>query len=253
MVRNTLPKDQASDVLNAKIGVVWHTSYTGDTFESMKASFGVDIKSLKKVKSVWSKSADLPNMSGVVLTKKETDAVNVSLSRAGKIFKTISASILKEVSDNTAINSAINTFNNTKVRKAERIVNSNTHVDELIHWMETRYAKEIDKLKSVKGKSNKSKKRDEVLKFFSPSNKKGLVMMFDLQNELVLTKEILITQLSKVTDMKTFVKTVNGFKVTGAEGFVAIDNLSGGAVKLVDRMEFSTNNFSKDIIKGWQK
>ena len=29
------------------------------------------------------------------------------------------------------------------------------------------------------------------------------------------------------------------------------DRITGGAVKLVDRMEFSTNNFSKDIIKGW--
>ena len=45
---------------------------------------------------------------------------------------------------------------------------------------------------------------------------------------------------------------LNGFKVTGSEGFVAIDN-QGGAVKLVDRLEFSTNNFSKDVIKGWER
>jgi hypothetical protein len=51
--------------------------------------------------------------------------------------------------------------------------------------------------------------------------------------------------------INTFVKTQNGFKVTGVEGFVAIDRIKGGAVKLVDRMEFSYNNFSPDIIKGW--
>jgi len=39
--------------------------------------------------------------------------------------------------------------------------------------------------------------------------------------------------------------------VTGHEGFVAIDRTSGGAVKLVDRLEFSTNNFDPNIIKGW--
>ena len=44
----------------------------------------------------------------------------------------------------------------------------------------------------------------------------------------------------------------SGFKVTGSEGFVAIDK-SGGAVKLVDRLEFSMNNFSKDVIKGWER
>jgi hypothetical protein len=41
--------------------------------------------------------------------------------------------------------------------------------------------------------------------------------------------------------------------VTKAEGFVAIDTIGGGgAVKLVDRLEFSTNNFDPNIIKGWQ-
>ena len=61
----------------------------------------------------------------------------------------------------------------------------------------------------------------------------------------------IINKLNKLSKIDTFVKTKNGFKVTGVEGFVAIDRLEGGAVKLVDRMEFSTNNFSKDIIKGW--
>ena len=53
--------------------------------------------------------------------------------------------------------------------------------------------------------------------------------------------------------INTFLKTASGFKTTGVEGFVAIDHLSGGAVKIVDRMEFSHSNFSKDILKGWQR
>jgi len=249
-----IPKKQATDVLNAKIGVVWHTSYTGSTFESMKASFGVDINSLKKVKSVWSKSADLPNLTGVAtFSKKDTATVTEFLSNAGTIFRQISATILKEVSENEEINRAINTFNNTKVRQAEKIIDADKHVKELMSWIQNKYQKDIDKLKSDKGKSRKSDQRDEVMKFFSPANKKGLTLMFDLQNELVAAKEMLIAKLSQVQDTKTFVKTSKGFKVTGAEGYVAIDNLTGGAVKLVDRMEFSTNNFSTSIIKGWQK
>ena len=53
--------------------------------------------------------------------------------------------------------------------------------------------------------------------------------------------------------ISTFIKTADGFKVTGVEGFVAIDHLKGGAVKIVDRMEFSKANFSAEVIKGWQK
>jgi hypothetical protein len=53
--------------------------------------------------------------------------------------------------------------------------------------------------------------------------------------------------------MPMFLRTVNGFKITDQEGFVAIDKLKGGAVKLVNRLEFSKANFSPEVIKGWQK
>ena len=43
--------------------------------------------------------------------------------------------------------------------------------------------------------------------------------------------------------MDTFIRTDNGYRVTPAEGFVAIDQI-GNAVKLVDRMEFSRANFN---------
>ena len=75
--------------------------------------------------------------------------------------------------------------------------------------------------------------------------------MFDLHNLVTDSKLIIINKLNKLSKIGTFVKTKSGFKVTNPEGFVAIDRMEGGAVKLVDRLEFSTNNFSKDIIKGW--
>ena len=39
--------------MHAKIGVVWHTTYTGDNLQNMKASFGANISGLRKTKSVW--------------------------------------------------------------------------------------------------------------------------------------------------------------------------------------------------------
>ena len=90
-----------------------------------------------------------------------------------------------------------------------------------------------------------------MLKFFSPRNKANLKLVFDLQNAIVDGKLKIINKLDKLSNMSTFVKTKNGFKVTGVEGYVAIDKLKGGAVKLVDRLEFSTNNFSPNVIKGW--
>ena len=118
-------------------------------------------------------------------------------------------------------------------------------------FVNDRYAKEIEKRKSQKGKDVQIQKRDELLKFFSKNNIKNLKNIFDLQNFVVDAKLILINKLNKLSSIGTFVKTKSGFRVTNPEGFVAIDRMEGGAVKLVDRLEFSTNNFSKDIIKGW--
>ena len=77
--------------------------------------------------------------------------------------------------------------------------------------------------------------------------------MFDLQKVIVMAKLKLINSLNKLSKVDTFVKTRNGYKVTGEEGYVAIDKIGGDAVKIVDRMEFSYNNFSPDILKGWDK
>jgi len=92
------------------------------------------------------------------------------------------------------------------------------------------------------------------MKFFSTKNQKNLVAMFDLQKSIVLAKLKLINKLNSISKIDAFVQTKTGYKIrTGAEGFVAIDKLGGDAVKLVDRLEFSYNNFSPDILKGWDK
>ena len=62
----------------------------------------------------------------------------------------------------------------------------------------------------------------------------------------------LINKLNAVGHMRTFLRTQQGFDVTNHEGFVCVDHLTGGAAKLVDRLEFSRANFSHEIIKGWE-
>jgi len=249
-----MSSDEAKRIRQARIGVVFHTTYKGKDFESMRASYGVDINKFRKVKSVWAQDATVRDLSGsVTLTKSETAEVTKALSLAGKIFKQISSTTLKQIENNQDLAKTIETYNNTFVRANKPIGDTKKHVDGLIKYIENKYQKEIDKLKTEKGKAGKAVKRDEFLKFFSDSNKRNLKLLFDLQKALVVAKLKIINKLNKLNKMNTFVKTKNGFKVTGAEGFVAIDKIGGGAVKLVDRLEFSANNFSPDIIKGWDK
>ena len=243
----------AKEIQSSKIGIVWHTTYNGATFETMQATFGKEIvPKLKKSKDVWMVDAALPDLSGTAtLTAQETKEVTAKLSAAGKIFRTIASSTLKEIESNKELNSVINIYNNRKVREGQRVSNTKAHATGLIMFVKDRYAKEISKLSKPAAIQGRETKRDELLKFFDKSNLKNLQLIFDLQNLIVDSKLIIINKLNKLSKIGTFVKTTSGFRVTNPEGFVAIDRMEGGAVKLVDRMEFSTNNFSKDIIKGW--
>lgn len=244
--------NEAKRIKKARIGVVFHTSYDGATFETMKASYGVDIDKFKNVSSVWAETATIRDLSGTAtLTKKDTDEVTKALSDAGKIFRQIAGSTLREIENNPDFASMIETHNNKYVRAGEAVKDTKKHVDNLIQFISDKFEKEAGKRSTEAGKSAQYAKRDEVLAFFSEKNKKNLKLVFDLQKAIVVAKLIIINKLDRLKTIDTFVKTKTGFKVTGQEGFVAIDRIGGGAVKLVDRLEFSTNNFSPDILKGW--
>ena len=88
------------------------------------------------------------------------------------------------------------------------------------------------------------------MKYFR-SNAGQLVRIFDMQNLLVSAKNMIVKKLEGAKGVAdTFIKTPKGFKTTNVEGFVAIDKV-GKAVKLVDRLEFSQNNFN--AAKNWSK
>ena len=146
-----IPKEQADDVVNSKIGIVWHTTYKGKDFESMKAQYGVDVSKFKKSKNVWSQDAMLRNVSGATMNEKETNDVNKYLSQAGKLFRKTAGSTLRELEANQELAGLIETYGNTFVRKGQVIPNSKKHVQGLIKWIEDKYQKEIAKRKSQKG------------------------------------------------------------------------------------------------------
>ena len=243
----------AAAIKKSKIGIVWHTTYKGNSFETMRASYGVDVSKLKSTRAVWSQDAMLRDLTNVTMSKSDTEEVNEYLSQAGKIFNKISGTTLRQLEQQEELQKLIETYGNTFVRAGTVIGDTRRHVSGLISWIKQRYQKEIDARKTEKGKTAQQKKLDAILNFFSPQNRKSLEQMFELQKVIVLAKLKLINILNKLAKIKTFVKTHNGYKVTGEEGYVAIDKIGGDAVKIVDRMEFSYNNFSKDILKGWDK
>lgn len=246
--------DLGKTIMSAKMGIVWHTKYDGPTLQDMKASFGTDlVPLLKKSKSVWMADATYRDVTGnATFTKKETDSLTSILSNAGKIFNSIDSKILNSISNDEDLLVRIKTFNNMKVRSGKKITNTRRHARQLAEYLDSYYSGEIDKKKTERGKAPQREKRDRTTKF-AKGYAEQLSLIFDLMNLIADAKEMIIKKLNTVKTLDTFVLTDKGYKVTGIEGYVAIDKVSGNAVKLVDRLEFSYNNFSKEIIKGWSK
>lgn len=240
----------ARAMLDAQLGVVFHTSYTGKTLEDMKASFNIDIKNLQTTKDVWFRDAYFVDASGTAtFTEEETKHITEVLSRAGKLFQTINPMTMNRIAASDAILTMIKTFNNTKVRSGERIKDTRLHTMELISWVENKLNKEILAVKMEKTKQKKQQEKNEVMRFFR-GNAGELKKIFDLQNDLVESKNMIIAKLQQLRQVTgTFLKTEDGFKVTNPEGFVAVDKLKGNAVKLVDRLEFAHANFN--AAKAW--
>ena len=238
-----LDSELGRKVNQAKLGVVWHTKYSGKRVNEMDASFDVDVSGFKETSNVWFKDAEYEKMDGIAsFTQQESDKYFAILSMAGKLFRGLNKDMLNNIAADKNVNTQIKAYTNLKIREGMPIGNVNSHVLGLIKYLGTKLEKEVDKLKSEKGKEKRRQKNNEFLEFFS-NNKKDLKTMFQMQNVLIAAKTMIIKKLQDMQPLtKTFIQTDRGFEVTNPEGFVAVTS-DGGAVKLVDRLEFSRQNF----------
>lgn len=248
-----IPADSklAQTMLAAQIGVVFHTSYTGPKIEDMQASFNIDIGKLAPTKDIWFRDASFVDASGsATFTEEETKEITSVLSDAGRVFSQINSLTLNRIPASDFILTYIKTFNNTKVRAGTEIKDTRAHTVELINWIETKLNKAVEEAKLPATKSKRIAEKTEIMRFFRGAASQ-LKLIFDLQNDLVRAKLMIIRKLETIRDVGTFIRTDNGFRITAPEGFVAVDKLKGNAVKLVDRLEFSLANFTAQ--KAWDK
>ena len=226
--------------------------------QDMTASFGANISSLKKPSSIWMDDATYKDTSGrATFTATETANITNILSQTGKTFQKINANglrkflIVQNGMTGAIAGASLKTYNNSKVRAGEKIKNPAVHAAGYEKWVFDSIQKQIDKVKSPAGKKKYESMQKEYVREVK-KHTRNLVQVITFQNLLVDAKMQIVKKLNSVKGLTdTFIKTANGFKVTNPEGFVAIDRVSGGAVKLVDRMEFSFNNFT--AIKAWDK
>ena len=250
-----IPKksDLANQISASKMGIVFHTRYTGDSLPEMNASFDVDVSSMKQTSNVWFRDAEYEDVSGSAsMTEKETAQITGILSGAGRLFRQLNPNILKYIQNHKDVNIQIKAYTNTKIREGRPIENPDAHARGLILYLKQKLEKELNKLKTEKARLRKQQAHKEFLRFFQ-TNVRQLAQIFEMQNMLIACKILILRKLEQVKTMtKTFIQDDDGFRVTNPEGFVAVDKLkSDQYVKLVDRLEFSRQNFN--AAKNWSK
>jgi len=252
-----VPNDSAlADTIRAsELGMVFHTTYTGSSFDSLKASFGKNITNKFTPSSkVWAIDATLSNETkNFTLSDEEYLHTELLLKDIGRQFQSMPGSLLNHISDTPELRDLVLIYINSLVRQNVKDLNPRETAEGFYRFIHARFQKEIDARKTEKSKSAISDKRIAALKFFDSFEIASIATLFDLAKSFELLKDILLAKMRKVGGMSHFLRTKDGFKVTSPEGFVAINSITGKAVKLVDRTEFSTSNFDPSILKGWQK
>jgi hypothetical protein len=246
--------DVGREIKAAKVGIVWHTKYTGSELENMSASFGVNISQFKKSKYVWAQDATYKDVSGSsTMPAKLSLQVRNALSNAGKAFKQIKAKdinnflkIQNTVTAKGAIGGSYKTYVNSIIRERR----FNPSAQEYINYVEQYWAdKVVAPLKTEKTRAIKEQIGKDLMRDLK-SLRGTIDAITAFQKHMVDGKDAIIKHLNKLKSIGTFLRTPNGYKVTEPEGYVAIDR-KGSAVKLVDRLEFSFNNFT--VKKDWDK
>ena len=237
--------DIEKEISNAKIGVVWHTSYKGKTIKDMSASFNPKVSSLARTRDVWFRDADFKDTSGTAtFTKTEQEDIDGEIANVQKISGRIK-SFIDDIYSQSKLTSELKIYGNSLIRQG---AGGTDAAQGLIKLMNASMQKAIDSVKTEAAKKRKESQFKELVTYLS-NNSSKLDLMFALRESLVRIKMMLINKLKSVKGIGTFIKTGNGFDVTSPEGFVAVDRLSNKALKLVDRLEFSMQNFPAS--KNW--
>jgi len=242
--------DIGRKVARAKLGIVFHTTYTGPTLADMSATFGVNVSTLQGNPDVMVFSSEFNDVTGAArLTPQDKLQYDLLVNRAEGSLKQASTflNLLTQFGESRfMMNVMFKQFFNSYIREGKSITNAKAVVQDFKGFYSGLMNKEIASKKTKTSQDKYLQMRTNGLKFIQ-MNERSIYFTVASYMNLIEAKNYIIRRLEKVQSLGTFLRTENGYRVTAPEGFVAIR--SGNALKLVDRLEFSRANFTAD--KNW--
>ena len=233
----------------SKLGIVFHTEYTGTSMTDLMAGFGADVSKLQGKPEVAVFSSEFQNVGGAAnLSKVERASVNRTILAAETNLRQ-GQTFIKGIQDvgkgPFTLPALFKLYFNQVVREG-RVPPAQIMSKQFCSFIDKKFTTEIAKKKTGKSKVEWMKRRNEAVKYLN-TNRTSMNNALDGFKNLMDAKVMIINKLTKIKSVGTFLEEENGLRATNPEGFVAIKD--GAALKLVDRLEFSRANFT--AAKDW--
>ena len=254
LITYAVPADSelAQRMSRAKVGIVFHTTYQGGaTLDDMTATFGADVSELGATPTVWYRDAGIRDVSGTVtLTQAEVDYIEEEITDAQALLLAIGKDTFRWLETTVAghvLRDLIKIDINKMVRSGV-MDQPDQYVDQFVTRLEQRISTEVVKLKTQRGQERKQATWTEALEYID-QHRDSIEYVYMLFIKIQSIKNLLQQHYSALRQIDTFIARPDGsFDVVPEEGVVIVDHLGKGgkeAVKIVDRLDFSRENFLK--------
>lgn len=226
----------------SKIGFAVHTEIHGDPDHptTLQASPLRNHGSFKQHKDVHLVSPEAKLGSGGHISSEDSMKVQNHLEQAQKIHNKLHPTHHDIINQH---DEHISTYINQTVRTGEKPTTAG-----LRKHIQSRMQKDVDKLKSEKGKARATEKMNAALAHHD-THEKAFGKALQIHHHIQSAKNILVAGLNKAHGSENPMRQSIADKETDPEGYVV--QHKGRITKMVDRGEFSRANFAKP--KEWKK
>ena len=237
----------------SKIGVVFHTHYSGDDLESMQAQGGVPDTMIGSTSEVLNIKNTTPmnqvNFSTAEFTQFDRHVAEIErmCGFSGDFLDELLGLKGTKGDAKWHIASYMKQFFNDQIKKAQTINNPEKTLADMINFYDGKVNAAASKL-SPKTQVQK-KNLIYASQNYAVENADKFKGVLKLYKELQALKTMVIGKLDELEKtIQTYVMTDKGYKITGHEGYVL--HKDGDMIKFVNRIEFSYNNFT--LAKQWR-
>ena len=227
----------------AKVGIIFHTTYVGDTLKDMDAQGGADVSGFTKSPDVFFDNATYKDVSGSAkFTNEETADFLAQIDRLEKLLANVPRNLSNLFGANQDFVPFFQMYINAMVKQGQLPGNSNQFIKGFQKFYIDRMQQQISGLKAEKALKLRQDKIKQMPQFLNKL-KAPLQNMLSFYKQVQSMKGFVLQKMNQAMAIGSFQQTENGLEVTEPEGFVAVDK-SGSAVKLVDRLGFSRRNLT---------